>query len=79
MGLALFASVLEWIEQLRVQTCQTSQILGVYLVGFVFVSVDQSQLTSIGHQDLVATLLEHSACPRRVGSSLDRYAHRRLL
>ena len=79
MGLALFASVLEWIEQLRVQTCQTSQILGVYLVALAFVSVDQSQLTSIGHKDLVAALLQEPAYPGRVGSRFYGDAHRRLL
>jgi hypothetical protein len=34
MGLGGFASVLEWEQQLRIQTCQASQIFSVYLVGF---------------------------------------------
>ena len=33
---------------------------GLTLVGVV----DEPQFTSIGHQDLVPTLLEHPACPR---------------
>ena len=47
----------EWVQQLRVQACQASQILGVYLVGFALVGVDEPQFAGIGHQDLVATLL----------------------
>jgi hypothetical protein len=31
MGLGVFASVLEWVERLRVETCQASQIFSVYL------------------------------------------------
>jgi hypothetical protein len=44
MGLALFAPVLERVEQLRIETCQASQILGVYLVGFARVGIDEAQL-----------------------------------
>jgi len=33
VGLALFASVLERIQELRIEACQTSEVLGVYLVG----------------------------------------------
>jgi len=32
MGLALFASVLERVEKLRVHSCQASKILGVDLI-----------------------------------------------
>ena len=31
MSLAVFAPVLEWIQELRIQACQASQVLGVYL------------------------------------------------
>jgi hypothetical protein len=31
VGLALFASVLERIQKLRIEACQTSEVLGVYL------------------------------------------------
>jgi hypothetical protein len=34
MGLGVFASVLEWVQQLRIETCQASQIFSVDLVGF---------------------------------------------
>jgi hypothetical protein len=34
MSLGVFASVLERVEQFRIQTCQASQILGIDLVGF---------------------------------------------
>ena len=51
------------IAQLRVHTCQTSQILGIDLICFALVGVDEPQFTRIGHQDLV----------------IDRYAQRPLL
>jgi hypothetical protein len=57
MGLGVFASVLEWVEQLRIETCQASQIFSVYLVGFTLVGVDEPQFASVGHQYLVAALL----------------------
>jgi hypothetical protein len=38
MSLALFAPVLERIQQLRVQSCQASQVLGVYLIGLLLVT-----------------------------------------
>jgi hypothetical protein len=80
VSLALFTSVLERIEQLRIHSSQASQILGVDLICFAFVGVDKPQLSGIGHQDLVATLLlEQTAYPGRVGSSLDGYAQRPLL
>jgi hypothetical protein len=34
MGLGIFAPVLERVQELRIQACQASQILGVDLVGF---------------------------------------------
>jgi hypothetical protein len=33
MSLRVFAPMLEWVQQLRVQTRQASQILGIYLIG----------------------------------------------
>jgi hypothetical protein len=33
MGLALFAPMLEWVQQLRIHSSQASQILGVDLIG----------------------------------------------
>ena len=79
MSLALFASVLEWIEQLRVQACQASQVLGIYLICLTLVGVDEPQLAGIGHKDLVAALLQEPAYPGRVGSRFYGDAHRRLL
>ena len=75
MGLALFAPVLERVQELRVHSCQAGQVLGVYLVGLALVGVDEPQLAGIGHQDLVAALLEHPARPGRVGSRLYGDAH----
>ena len=57
MGLALFASMLEWVQQLRVHSSQASQILGIDLIGLAFVGIDEPQFTGIGHQHLVTTLL----------------------
>jgi hypothetical protein len=34
VGLRAFASVLEWVQQLRVKSRQSSQVLGVDLIGF---------------------------------------------
>ena len=78
MGLGAFAPVPDRIEQLRIEACQAGQVLGVDLVSLALAGEDQPQFTSIGHQDLVAALLEHSANPGRVGSRLYCYAHRLL-
>jgi hypothetical protein len=57
VSLGPFTPVLERIEQPGIQACQASQILGVDLICFAFVGVDEPQLPGIGHQDLVTTLL----------------------
>src|SRR3712207_5328586 len=79
MSLRVFSAVLEWVEQLRIQRCQASQILSVYLIGLAFVGVDEPHFARIGYQHLVSALLEHSANPGRVGSCLYGYAQRLLL
>jgi hypothetical protein len=33
MGLGVFASVLQRVQELRIEACQASQILGIYLIG----------------------------------------------
>jgi hypothetical protein len=75
VGLALFTPVPEWVQQLRIYSCQASEILGVNLIRFAFVGVDESQFAGIGHQDLVGAPFEQTANPGRVGSCLDGYAH----
>jgi hypothetical protein len=57
MSLGAFAPMLEGVQELGIQACQASQVLGVYLVGLAFVGIDEPYLTGIGHQYLVATLL----------------------
>jgi hypothetical protein len=57
MSLAVFAPVLEWVQELRIQACQASQVLGIYLVGFALVGVDEPQFAGIGHKYLMAALL----------------------
>src|SRR5215211_9446951 len=80
MSLALFSPVLERVQELRIQTRQASQVLGVYLVGLALVGVDQPRLARIGYQHLVATLLlEHPTNPRRVSACLYGYAQWPLL
>jgi hypothetical protein len=37
MGLALFAPVLERVQELRIETRQASEVLGVYLIGLSLV------------------------------------------
>jgi hypothetical protein len=49
--------MLHRVEQLRIQTCQASEVLGIDLVGLLLVGVDESQFTSIGHKDFVTALL----------------------
>src|SRR5215212_8614542 len=75
VSLALPAPVLERVQELRVNSCQASEVLSVYLVGLALIGIDEPQLAGVGHQDLMSTLFEHPACPGRVGSSLDGYAH----
>src|SRR5688500_19872890 len=76
MSLALLAPVLERIQELRVHSSQASQVLGIDLVSLLLVGVDQSRFAGVGHQYLVATLLQDPAPPGRVAASLDGYAHR---
>jgi hypothetical protein len=79
MGLALFAPMLERVQQLRIQTRQASQVLGVHLIRLALIGIDEPQFASIGHQHLVAAFLEHPANPWRVSTRLYGDAHRRLL
>jgi hypothetical protein len=78
VGLALFAPVLEWVQQLGVHSSQAGQVLGIHLVGLAPVGVDEPQFAGVGHKDLVATLLQEPANPGRVGSGLDGDAQRGL-
>src|SRR5215208_25854 len=79
VSLGVFAPMFEWVQQLRVHSCQASEVLSVDLIRFTLVSVDEPQLPGVGHQHLVAALLKHPARPGRVGTGLDCYAHRRPL
>jgi hypothetical protein len=79
MGLGVFAPMLERVQQLRIQTCQASQVLGVHLIRLALIGIDEPQFASIGHKDLVGAFLKHPAHPRRVSTRLYCDAHRRLL
>jgi hypothetical protein len=43
MSLRVFVTVLERIQELRIQTRQRSEVLGVYLIRFAPVGVDEPQ------------------------------------
>jgi hypothetical protein len=60
MGLALFAPMLERVQELRIHSCQASQVLGIYFIRLAFVGVDEPQLARVRHKDLVAALLQES-------------------
>src|SRR5215208_8116970 len=68
VGLGVLTPVLKRIEQPGIHSSQAGQVLGVYLVGLLLGGVDESQFASIGHKDLVTTLFQEAANPRRVGS-----------
>jgi hypothetical protein len=57
VGLGVFAPMLERIEQFRIQTCHTSEVLGVDLIRLTLIGVDELEFAGIGHQDLVAAPL----------------------
>jgi hypothetical protein len=63
MSLALFAPVLEGVQELRIHSCQASQVLGVYLICLLLVGIDEPKFAGVGHQYLVATLLSYPAHP----------------
>src|SRR5215204_3758988 len=79
MSLAILAAVLKWVQELRIEACQASQVFGIHFVGLAFVGVDEPQLPSVGHKHLVAALLQEPANPGRVGARFYGDAHRRLL
>jgi hypothetical protein len=78
MSLGVFTPMFKCAQKLRIKACQASQILGVSLIRFAFVGIDEPQFASIGHQDLVAALLEQTAYPGRVGTGLYSYTERLL-
>ena len=78
MPLGVFTPVLYRVQKLRIQACQAGQILGIHFIRLLLVGVDKPQFASIGHQDLVAALLQHPANPGRVGSRFYGYAQRLL-
>jgi hypothetical protein len=71
MSLGVFTSMVQWVKQLRIQTCQASEVLGIYLIGLTLVGVDEPYLARIGYQHLVAALLEQPTNPWRVSPRLD--------
>jgi len=46
MGLALFAPMLERVQELRINTRQASQVLSVYLIGLALIGIDEPQFAS---------------------------------
>jgi hypothetical protein len=78
VGLGVFAPVPNRVEQLRIQARQASEVLVVDLIRFALVGVDEPELPGVGHQHLVAALLQEPANPGRVGSRFHRDAQRGL-
>jgi len=35
MSLGVLTAVLEWVQELRIKTCQASQVLGIDLIGLL--------------------------------------------
>ena len=71
MGLGAFAPVPNRVQEPRIETRQAGEVLGVDLVGLAPVGVDEPQFASVGHQHLVATLLQEPTDPGRVGPRLN--------
>ena len=44
MSLGVFAAVFERVQELRIKTCQAGQVLGVYLIRFALVGIDEPYL-----------------------------------
>jgi hypothetical protein len=40
VGLGAFAPMPEWVQQLRIEACQASEVLGIDLVGLLLVGLD---------------------------------------
>src|SRR5829696_1863083 len=74
MGLGVLTPVLERVQQLRIHSSQPSEVFGMQFVTLALVGVDEPYLAGIGHQNLVAQLLQQPANPRRMGAHLDGYA-----
>lgn len=68
VGLGLLTAVLEWVQQLGVEAGQAGQVLGIQLVSFVLVGIDESELSGVGNQDLMTAALQQPADPRRMSA-----------
>jgi hypothetical protein len=60
------------MKQLFVYTCQSGQRPRIHRIGFTVAGIDYPQLAGVRNDDLVSKLLQVSAYPGRMGSSLDR-------
>src|SRR3954464_1843615 len=78
MRLGVFPPVVQWVQQLWIQTGEASQLAGIKLVGFALGAVDEPRLARISYQHLMSTLLEQSANPGRVSPCLNSDAQRLL-
>ncbi len=71
--LLLHCSVCDGPQDLRVEPCEARQLLGIDLIALAITMRYRSQLTDVGHDDLVTQLLELLADPDRVCPRLHRY------
>ncbi len=74
VALLLLGGVLDGREQDRIDPRQAGDHVGVALVALADARVDGPELARIGHQHLMAEVLEKAADPRAVGSDLQRDA-----
>jgi len=70
VSLSFLTTMKDRREKLGIETSQASKIFGIDPVFFAGIVVDQTQLTSISHDDLMAKVLQGLTCPARVSSHL---------
>jgi hypothetical protein len=63
MSLGGFAPVLYGIQQFGIDPGKAGQVLGIQLVGFALIGVDQLHLARVGNQHFVAAFFEQTARP----------------
>lgn len=68
--------MLDWVEQPGIESRESRQVLGVEPVVLVASGMDESELSRVSHQHLVAASFELAAHPWRMRTRLDGYAHR---
>jgi hypothetical protein len=63
--------MLDWSEQLGIDSCQSCQCLGIQAVVFPTALTDQLHLPGVGDNDLMAKCVQQSTYPRGMCSNLN--------